>query len=849
MNVKKLILTVSLLLPPAFPLAAQGLPALGKASEITTGELPNGISYYIVKNQSLPGYADFAVVQPSRTDRQAPREDLESLPFLRSRKPYRFLADYGVRYGRRGFIQHRRDATIIRMSDVPVGNTAVYDTTLLMLLDLTRGSEYRQALVVSGDVDKSAIVERLRVLSITVPARKPVPDADAYRWVPQDSVVVTTSTGPIGSLRFIYRSPRTDPELMNTIQPLMSKLLAAEFDVILCRRVRAVFNENGIPLAGCRFHYTGSDETAGDELFTLTVETSPDRLADAVRVTAGVLSSLDDKGASTDEVTFARSVFSEATARDDDNIHPTNQQYVDRCISAYLHGSNLASEATLGKVFTGRRLDMEKERELLNRYISATVAPDRNLHIHASSTLRPSPDSIRTVFADGWAAGCSCSADIPFQADTLLLRSGGRKVKVRTSATDPFSGCKMWTFSNGMTVFFKKTADKGAFWYGYMVKGGWTEIPGINAQEAACVSDVLALEKVTIMSSEHWRDLLEMNGISFKPEVTLSDIRFTGTAPSGKLSLVLKSMLAMAVSTSTDQEAFERYCAERPLRARRDRYTAAGTRAILDSTMSPGYRYAAGSMTGLPRKDFAERVHKYLASKGSNSHNSIIVLMGDLDEAQTQKQLSQILGGFPKGQQRVFRPLHFYNLRDCWTTVYTTGDWREKGVSTSLSAHWPFGADSNMALRVACACLEQELSVALADKGYHFTVTGEADLLPAERIAIYVNCYPVPASGLPAGVVPARPAVALDAVRSVLNRLTSEDVSPQVLERAKAAVMGSMAATIGNTALSRDLILYRNALGRDLGTSYESKIKAVTPSGVKEIFTALDACKSEFAVQ
>ena len=847
MKLKQLILA-SILLPLALPLAAQGLPTLGKASEIVTGALPNGVSYYIVDNKSLPGFADFALVQPSRPDRSGPRADLESLPNFNGRKPYRFLADCGVSYGRYGYIQHLRDATVLRFNDIPISESSVYDTTLLMLMDLTRSSKYRQALMISGDLNVSAVLERLRVLSITVAPRTVDDNAFSYSWMPQDSAIVTTATGPIGSIRLIYRSPRTDPEMMNTIQPVMSRLLASEFDIVLRKRMRAAFTAAGIPLAGCTFRYTGSDQTSGDETFAITVETAPESLDAAILTTAGVLSALDNDGATTEEVSFARSVFTETTARDDDNTRLSNPEYIDKFIAAYLYGSNLASEVTLGSIFSNRRLDIGRERELLNRYIAATLAPNRNLHVHVRSTTRPRPDSVRALFSEGWKNGSTVIADIPSWTDTIMLRSSTRKVKVRTTSTDPYSSCKMWTFTNGMTVFFRKTAEKGSFHYGYMVKGGWTEIPGITAAESVMVSDVLALEKVTTLDGERWQDLLRMNGISFKPEVTMSDVRFTGTAPSGKLAMVIKAMLTLAGSTYADNEAYSRYLKEAPLRARRDRYTDAGTRAIMDSTMCPGYAYAAGSNPGTPGPDFAERVSRYMASKGANTQNSIIVLMGDLNEAVTLKYLSQMLGGFPKGQQRIARPRLNYPLRECWSTTFTPGDWREKGVTMSLSALWPFTADANMTVRVACAALEKELTRTLADKGYRFSVTADTELLPAEKVTIYVNCQPVPASGLPAGLRPARPAEVLDAVRSTVNRLAAQDVSPLTLSRAKATVLSSIGAASENTAAQLQNILYRNSLGRDLGSSYQNRVKAVSAASLHEMFIALDKCKCEFVV-
>ena len=70
---------VALLFIASLTASAQGLPALKMASEITVGELPNGISYYLVTNQTAKGYADFALVQKGQT---SPVQAREAINFL-----------------------------------------------------------------------------------------------------------------------------------------------------------------------------------------------------------------------------------------------------------------------------------------------------------------------------------------------------------------------------------------------------------------------------------------------------------------------------------------------------------------------------------------------------------------------------------------------------------------------------------------------------------------------------------------------------------------------------------------------------------------------------------------------
>ncbi len=833
----------------AVTLGAQDLPALAKASEITTGKLPDGISYYLVKNDSSPGFADFALVQPMRDKELSPRHDLVSLPHFLDRKPYRFLADNSVPYGERGWIQNTRGATVFRFANVPVAISEVSDSTLLMLFDIARSSRYEQALVVSGNIDVAAVKERIRILSMTLSSRQAVTEAVSYDWRPQDDLRVTKGKSPVGEISISYRSPRTDRALMNTIQPVMSRVLANEFQIVLEHRLRSAFTASGIPLADLRFRYIGSDETPSDELYFIRVYTSPDKMQEATAAVAGVLSSLDMDGASQEEVSFARSTISSASSRDYLNGSMTNAQWVDKCVASYLYGSNLASAATIGSLFTGRKLDIGRETELLNRYMASFLSPKRNLHLHFASPAAADEQALEAAFRDGWLNPVSLKGDVPAAEDTLRLVSPRRKVRLKNTSADSFSGGKMWTFSNGINVVYKKLPTKGSFRYGLMVKGGWAEIKGITGAEAALVEDVLELQQVCGMSGARFRDLLAMNGISMEPGLSLSDVRFTGAAPSTSLSLVLKAMLSVTNSSAPDPEAYARYKEEKAIRLQRDKFSLEGTRAVLDSTMCPAYKYAAGSLPELPADDFPSRVSDYLSLKGSTLRNGLIVLVGDLNEAAVLKLLTHSLGDFRTVQQRVFRPRLPYPLRECWSSSYDRGTWREAGVNVSLSALLPFSPENKTTLQLCCTALEMELSRAMAPKGIHCSVSGTAELLPSEQLTVFVNCKACPQTGLPSDVVPASPLSMLESVRYVINNLSVKDLDPSTLARCKTILTKRLASENGNAKVLCDAILYRNSTGRDLVGGRQDLVKSISASDVRKMFVALSKCNCEYVVQ
>ena len=188
-------------------------------------------------------------------------------------------------------------------------------------------------------------------------------------------------------------------------------------------------------------------------------------------------------------------------------------------------------------------------------------------------------------------------------------------------------------------------------------------------------------------------------------------------------------------------------------------------------------------------------------------------------------------------------------MRKCWSTNYVQRNWRKHGVSVSLSAFQPFGAEGNQRLQLACTVLKSELDKELAKDGMHCTVNGQADLLPAEMVSVYIHCVPVPASGLPDGVAPGVPVRALQTVRKVINRLATEELDTKTLDRCKAMLTNRYKAEDSNPSKVRDAVLNRNAIGRDMRSGYAQRINSVTPYEIKDLFLTLLDCNCEYVVQ
>ena len=165
---------------------AQGLPTLKKAPEITTGSLPNGISYYLVTNPNNKGYADFALVQKGQSDPDAARAALVRLPHFSRPRPFEFLSSNGVGYRREGYVSYPKGATVFRFEDVPIFNSAASDSTLLLVFDLMGTYSGEQALVISGDINVKTLKDRMSVFSLTLTRRTKTASLPDYVWDPAD---------------------------------------------------------------------------------------------------------------------------------------------------------------------------------------------------------------------------------------------------------------------------------------------------------------------------------------------------------------------------------------------------------------------------------------------------------------------------------------------------------------------------------------------------------------------------------------------------------------------------------------------------------------------------------------
>ena len=854
---KQAFFTALLLTLLTTSLGAQSLPSIPAASGVVTGTLPNGISYYLVSNPSVKGHADFALVQKGPVREDVARAALTDLPHFQSGSPYQFLAKLGVGYDKFGYIRSTEASTTYFFHDVPVGQAALRDTTLLLLFDISETCPYEQAIVVSGDIDKSVVRERMTVFSMMVTPRERVPEPPAPEWAPSDTPIFRFVRAPRqdeATLTVRYSSPRTPREAMNSAQPLVTELFARELGLIVQDRLGRAFREAGIPLACSGADYRSSAAGPGAEMYSFSAVTGRDDLLRATEAAGAVLGGLDANGASLREFQDARDRFLRSLPS-----ATSNPEWVEKCESAFLYGSGITDPDYVREFFTSRNIASQRELELFNSFVSALLDPSRAVTLRyeaPADTLAAGP--LTAAFAAGWASAAaapSAQEDVSARGDTLGLYVPKSKSRVRSTVAEPVTGGEMWTFANGMRVIVKRsTAVKGSFSYGFLLNGGYADVPGLAEGEGGFIGDMLSLCDVGGMTGDSFRKMLESNGVEFNPAVSLTDLRITGSAPSGKLQLLLKSLLTLSRERVVNDDAYSYYRACERLRLSMDRRRQAGIQAVVDSIMCPGYRHTpARHLAGLS-DDLPQRSAAYFSEVFSRCSDGVLVLVGDLDPFMLKKVLPKYMGGFVTEGRPSVRPQVDFPFRTGWSTYTVDAEDSDIGsgepcITVAESALIPFSLERYFSFRVAVSELQKHLAGVMTGTGMYAEVSGDIDLYPSERMTVHIVCRPSDQSGLPADVLAEDPLRVLGVVRGALADFSASGPSAASVADARTVLLAAAEAQLSAPECLVTAALTRYSAGKDMVTGYKDRAGTVTPASVKEILSALDAgSKVEFVL-
>ncbi|MCQ2177479.1 MAG: insulinase family protein [Bacteroidales bacterium] len=842
---KHILLSIFLFLQTALFCLAQ--VTLENDPGITSGKLPNGVEYFLVKNSVTKGYADFAVVQKGRFRRAVSVANLDSLPHFGSVRPYEYLASKGIGYDDRGMISYSPSGATYRFGDVPVFESAVVDSLLLMVFDIVDSYPADQAVIVSGDIDVSWILERMKVLSIVVSPRWTLDGGKAFSLNPSDSIIfscATTRPSGLASLHMTYFSERIPREDMGTIQPLVNRMFAEELGDITLRRIRRTFLTSGTPLTDVSFRYRGSSEQVEQERYSFNVTVPKDKLTDAAFLMGSVLSEIKEGGITREEYLVTRNLMVNRARENSFTGLRTNAEYIDKCVSTYLFGEAPYSLKSYNEFFASKSLDPDYELDLLNRYARSLYSQDHNLILHfRSPEMLFNRDSMVTPFIRGWKSGKFSSGNWKMQVELPKLHNLSKgKTKIKSIETEPVCGGSIWNFSNGMKVIFKKTDTKGMFHFGFLFNEGYSSVPGMEKGGNVYLAEMLGLSRIAGISGEDFLNAMELSGIHMDCSISYASMQIKGFAPVSRLETLLRSMLTISQDRKADPAAYRDFALSQRMLLRKERFTPAGVRTLLDSLVSPDYPFPAGRYASALTDDFPVKADWYFDKVFGNWANGVIVIAGDFDEAELKKYLMSHINSFDAGSAGSGRNIVERNLSEGESTVSSdsirVGD-GTPAVYVRMTGRIPVNNQRRYALKVAERLLRAELVRKTAPLGMYVGVDSGYEFLPYEMMTVNMFCRKCIGAGLPSSVLPQDIETVRNLILETVQDLCDKGVDASVLKALKARLLQEEAARFSSQMAVIDAVLTRYALAKDTMTGYKQAVEAVSAGDVEAILSAL----------
>lgn len=830
----------------AIIMPAQDLPKMPADPAVVSGVFPNGLSYYIVSNPAEKGLADFALVQktgtfnvadslPSDLDsRTAARQALASAHRLGNTSAQSFFVRHGSVPGKNGFVSVAEDATVFRFPGVRLSDhKTVLDSALVVLLGIADCGTFTdnpfikkwyspadQAITISGDVDAKAVISRLEAMSYMVPSSV---SHDRKEVVLSDSSCVSCSeitSGGLQKISMTWVSERLPREYMNTVQPVIFDRALDMLGRVASRRIAALAQTEGIPVADLSYSHRSADEGPGNDAFTLHMTVREADMSRARELMSGVISSIDAGGVALDEYLLVEAEFMNELRRKSAHHDISNASYVERCLRAFLYNSLLSSPR----------------------------------QIYAFHTARELPDSVRGRFFNDVAAALIYPFDAVQGADTvptlqtLNLPGPGNKVKIKSVRKDPLSGGSVWTFPNGFKVVYRNMPSSDEVYYTLALNGGYGGISGLSAGEGAFVSDIFRLSRIAGMKGDEFFDALQMQGLVMDPRVTISNTLIEGHLPEEKISLLFQALQALSSGRSPMEESFEYYRKSEELALEHQKNSYMARMTAIDSIMCPGYRYSPYKSQKRLTSSFYSKAYAFVDAQMEKMNDGVLVIAGDIDEEYLKTQLQTYAGAFRTKEAQARKTTVRYQPVSGWTTYTVKGE--SDAVDVGISARMPLTFKNYLSACIAVMAIERDLTETLADSGMSFDVLFNCRIYPEERINMMVSVYGVDAQGLACGMTQERAIDALASVREALSGLASKEITDDQLKHYKAYLKNKMSVQMKDPQYWVDAIVVRYLDGKDLTTGYAANIDALTKDDIKRVLSLIDkGCKVEYVTE
>lgn len=721
--------------------AGQELTPLVSDPAVKHSVFPDGLSCYIAENKAEKGFADFVLLKRDYTD----------------------------------------SSVVYSIEDKLVTKEAALDSTLIKMMNIVKaeGIPADQAIIISGDVDASSLMNKLRYMSFMIDGSAPSA-LPVYEWRGETKIVqncVADTASGLSTVCFEWEAPRAPAEYLKTTQAAVYNKAAWELGDVACRWIRRSLRGLSIPVADVSYAYDSNVPGLEDEKYVLKVTVANEDAEKAAEAVRSVLAMIDSGQTSEYDIVLANNAYLRELESRYDQTARSNSYYVQMCTDAFLYSSPLTSEKELLTLFRSKDVSPEVRSGMFSSIASALIEMGP-----VTDTINDFPVSI-------------------MMSDTLSFPVAGEKMKIRSQKQAPLSGGVMWSFTNGFKVIYKQMPTDRDIYYSMSLNGGYGNVPELRKGEGRFMSAYADLCWISGMKGECFKQILDLSGMTMDTQVNMFNTVISGRVHDRNAHLLMKSLLAFANHRRLDTDEASYYVKSRRL-GRPD-----GLAEVLDD-------------------DTMQKADELFAGLTSKMNDGVLVIVSDMDPTYFKKILQLYVGQFKVKAVATRRPSQKNPQTAGISTYYKEGE--EESIMMKVSARMPMTAENHMAVELAMLLLERRLKQEFAPEGLNVEMSFVRDIYPDERFQVTAR---LSGTGSDEDLLRMRECMRTD---------VAENVDDELLKACREYVKHKYALQMQQPQYWLKVIPLRHLEGKDFTTGYASKIDSVTPDRIKAIFQALE---------
>lgn len=825
---------------PCF-LCAQNLPSLPVDPAISVSSFPNGMSCYVVNNPDSGNSVDYLLVQKSH--QSVGRDSLVVLDgsLLKGSKLIpdiqHFMLRNSIGYGKEGYITRTPSANIYAFRNV-ASSESLQDSVLLALFDIAGRSSWispsDQAIIVSGRVNSDVIKNKAKQMSYMLIEQGKRYEKAEYKWLQSDSAKFVYAPAKIGedlcNVTISYTSPRLSDKNLATVLPLVSGQLNRELaHIVKARVIRNLYSEN-IPSASVDVNLVESTSTTSDEVFSVTVLASPDRMEDVCRIIVSTLADLDSGVVNEQEYLNAHKIcIFDGSSRIRQGC--SNCQYSEKCVNAFLYGASLASDAAQISFIGKKEFDTYDRLLYFNNYARNLIDKDTNVTVSTTSCV-----DLSTSYSQAWTNHRIDSSAVITGWDDSFLAAKSTRRALPLLGREPVSDGRLWRFPGGVRVAYAQKPTGGRIYYKVVMNGGLSSMPSIPRGAGAFFDDLFFTGRFNGVEGSRFKAILKANGISVKPSTGVSRFVLSGSAPSDKAEMLISSFITMTRDRANDSNAANYYMECERMRLGSRQESKAIRLAAIDSLLFPSNRYTLYKSVSALNDGLSEVASRFYKQHFDKLNDGVIVLVGDIETAQMYKILRDYVSemSVSKNIPDIARPSSRFIPEDVIHTV--SGDYPSMDYVMSIPMH--FSSSSYAAFNIALMALQDKINLALEGTGMYADVRGRFFLAPQERGAVAISVEEVNHGGLIENI--ASPVEEVSSkVHEVISGLTSEIISDSDLKRYANQLIDRDKEERKRPEYWLEAISLRHCNNKDITSDFSSSVKAINAENIRVMISNL----------